>query len=100
MIHMMATLELKMSDKKKVDYFDRVGVDILPKGYRNQVLTIFQRYPTKWFTPNMLGEGLGFHRTYALKICEALNYVRIIEKRKQGHSAYFRLRSEGESNDG
>ena len=84
-----------MSDKKKVDYFDRVGVDILPEGYRNQVLMIFQRYPTKWFTPEILSEGLKFHRTYALKICDALNYVRIIEKRKHGNRAYFRLREEG-----
>ena len=83
-----------MTDKDKVDYFDRVGIDVLPKGYRNQVLMIFQRYPTKWFTSEILSEGLNFHRTYALKICEALNYVRIIEKRKQGNSAYFRLRDE------
>ena len=83
-----------MNDKEKIDFFDRIGDDVLPNGYRQQVLCIFQRFPTKFFTPEILAQGLNFHRTYALKICNALTYVHIIEKRKQNGKAYFRLREE------
>jgi len=80
------------TDKEKIDFFENQGFSVLPDKHRQQILTIFQRYTDKWYTPEVFAEGLDMSRAYAYKICEALTLARIVERQRYGHMNYYRLK--------
>ena len=76
----MKKKKLEKTDAEKIKYFDELGETKLPQKFRQQILTIFQKYPDKWFTPEMFGEGLDMSEAYARKVCEALVLARLVTR--------------------
>ena len=88
------TRKIERSDKAKIDFFKKLGETKLPDQFRQQILTIFQKYPDKWFTPEIFGEGLDMSSAFARKCCEALTLARIVTRKSTGKRFYFRLKED------
>ena len=86
------TKKIERSDKEKIDYFKKLGNSKLPDEFRQQILTIFQKYPGKWLTPEILAEGVDMGEAYARKCCEALTLARIVTRHNTGKRYYYRLK--------
>lgn len=84
----------RKTDKDKIDFFEQQGFTKLPDKHRQQILTIFQRYQDKWYTPEVFAEGLDMSQSYAYKICEALTMARIVERQKYGKQNYYRMKND------
>ena len=82
------------SDKAKIEFFEELGKTKLPEKFKEQVITIFNRYDDKWFTAEMFGEGLDMSKAYAFRICEALTITRVVERSKVGQRCFYRYRKE------
>ena len=88
--------KIEKTDEDKIKFFDELGESKLPDQFRQQILTIFQKYPAKWFTPEILAQGLDMSSAYARKCCEALTLARIVTRQSTGKRFYFRLKEDEE----
>ena len=82
---------MKRTDEDKIKYFGELGETKLPQRFRQQILTIFQKYPDKWFTPEMFAEGLDMGEAYARKVCEALVLARMVVRKGTQRRNYFKF---------
>ena len=82
------------TDEDKLKYFGELGETTLPQKFRQQILTVFQKYPDKWFTPEMFEEGLDMSSAYARKICEALVLARMVIRKGIEKKNYFKFRED------
>ena len=88
------TKKIERSDKDKIKFFNTLGETKLPDQFRQQILTIFQKYPGKWFTPEIFAQGLDMSNAFARKCCEALTLARIVTRKSTGKRFYFRLKED------
>ena len=88
------TKKIEKTDEERIKFFDTLGETKLPDQFRQKILTIFQKYPDKWFTPEIFGEGLDMSNAFARKCCEALTLARIVTRKSTGKRFYFRLKED------
>ena len=91
--------KIEKTDEERIKFFDALGETKLPDQFRQKILTIFQKYPEKWFTPEIFAEGLDMSNAYARKCCEALTLARIVTRKSTGEGTkrfYFRLKEDDE----
>ena len=83
------------TDKEKIAFFEQHGITTLPSGYRNQILCIIQAWPKRWFSPQIISEGLEMSMSYAYKTLEHFEFTKLVIKTIEGDTAYYKLNPDG-----
>ena len=91
----MTTSKRNKTDEEKLAFFEDMGKTELPSGYRSQILTILQRWPKRWYSPQMMSDGLEMSMSYAYKILEHLAFTKLIIKTIEGDTAYYMWNKDG-----
>jgi len=77
--------------KDPLEFFRNQGKTGLPDTNREAIISVFNEFKNNWYTAKHFSEGLDMSASFAYKICRGLANMRIVDKRMQGHIAYYRF---------